>query len=77
MIVVKEINNAVVEIRYFISNLESKYVKLIANVIRNEWSIENKLHWYLDTCFQEDKNKRYLENSQKNLNIIRNFVLPF
>lgn len=26
-------------------------------------------------CFQEDKNKCYLENSQKNLNIIRKFCL--
>lgn len=74
-VVIKEIDNVVVEVRYFISNLESKYVKLIANVIRNEWAIENKLHWYLDMCFQEDKNKCYLENSQKNLNIIRKFCL--
>ena len=74
-VVIKEIDNVVVEVRYFISNLESKYVKLIANVIRNEWAIENKLHWYLDMCFQEDKNKCYLKNSQKNLNIIRKFCL--
>lgn len=73
--VIKEIDNVVVEIRYFISNLESKYVKLIAQVVRNEWAIENKLHWYLDMSFQEDKNKCYLENSQKNLNIIRKFCL--
>lgn len=26
-------------------------------------------------CFQEDKNKCYLENSQKNLSIIRKFCL--
>ena len=74
-VVIKEIDNVVVEVRYFISNLESKYVKLIANVIRNEWAIENKLHWYLDMCFQEDKNKCYLKNSQKNLSIIRKFCL--
>lgn len=74
-IVIKEIDDVIVEVRYFISNLESKYVKLIANVIRNEWAIENKLHWYLDMCFQEDKNKCYLENSQKNLNIIRKFCI--
>ena len=74
-IVIKEINNEISEIRYFISNLESKYVKLLATVIRNEWWIENKLHWYLDMSFQEDKNKCYLENSQKNLNIIRKFCL--
>ena len=47
----------------------------MATVIRNEWWIENKLHWYLDMSFQEDKNKCYLENSHKNLNIIRKFCL--
>lgn len=74
-IVIKEVNDEITEIRYFISNLESKYIKLLATVIRNEWWIENKLHWYLDMSFQEDKNKCYLENSQKNLNIIRKFCL--
>ena len=63
------------ETRYFISNLEEKYIKLISNVIRNEWWIENKLHWYLDMSFEEDKNRSYLENSQKNLNIIRKLCL--
>ena len=73
--VIKEIDGVVVETRYFISNLEEKYIKLISNVIRNEWWIENKLHWYLDMSFEEDKNRSYLENSQKNLNIIRKLCL--
>ena len=33
------------------------------------------LHLYLDMVFLEDKNKCFLENSQKNLNIIRKYVL--
>ena len=74
-VVIKEVDGVVVEIRYFISNLEAKYIKLISKVIRNEWWIENKLHWHLDMSFEEDKNKCWLENSQKNLNIIRKFCL--
>ena len=74
-IVIKEIDGVIAETRYFISNLEEKYIKLISNVVRNEWWIENKLHWYLDMAFEEDKNKCYLENSQKNLNIIRKLCL--
>ena len=64
-----------VEERYFISDIEAKYVELLSRVIRSEWQIENNLHWYLDTVFEEDKNKSYIINSQKNLNIIRKFCL--
>lgn len=42
---------------------------------KGEWQIENGLHLYLDMVFLEDKNKCLLENSQKNLNIIRKYVL--
>lgn len=74
-VVIKEINGVEKERRYFISNVASKHTEFLAGAIRNEWSIENKLHWYLDMVFQEDKNKCYVENSQKNLNIIRKFCL--
>lgn len=63
------------DIRYYISNLKAEYVKLISSAIRGEWSVENKLHYYLDMVFEEDKNKVFLGNSQKNLNIIRKFCL--
>ena len=42
---------------------------------KGEWQIENGLHLYLDMVFLEDKNKCFLENSQKNLNIIRKYIL--
>ena len=63
------------DIRYYISNLSSKRIELIAKAIREEWHIENKLHWYLDMVFMEDNNRCFLDNSQKNLNIIRKFCL--
>lgn len=71
----KYIGEKLGEERYFISDIDSKYVELVAKVIRSEWQIENNLHWYLDTVFKEDSNKSYMENSQKNLNIIRKFCL--
>ena len=74
-VVIKKIDGKEVEKRYFISNIESNNIEIIGQIIRKEWSIENKLHWYLDMVFEEDKNKCYIENSQKNLNIIRKFCL--
>lgn len=61
--------------RYYITDLHFEKIELISKAIRGEWGIENKLHWYLDTVFLEDANKCFLENSQKNLNIIRKFCL--
>ena len=71
----KYVNDKLVEERYFISDIDSKYIEQLSKVIRSEWQIENNLHWYLDTVFKEDSNKSYIENSQKNLNIIRKFCL--
>ena len=71
----KYYDDKLVEERYFISDIDAKYVELLSRVIRSEWQIENNLHWYLDTVFEEDKNKSYIINSQKNLNIIRKFCL--
>lgn len=61
--------------RYFISNIDGNKIQLLSNAIRGEWQIENGLHLYLDMVFLEDKNKCFLKNSQKNLNIIRKYVL--
>lgn len=61
--------------RFFISNIDSKKIKLISNAIRSEWHIENGLHLYLDMTFDEDSNRCFLDNSQKNLNILRKFCL--
>ena len=63
------------EERYFISDIDCVYVKQLTKVIRSEWHIENNLHWYLDVVFKEDSNKSYINESQKNLNIIRKFCL--
>jgi predicted transposase YbfD/YdcC len=40
--------------RYFISSLSADAQRILATV-RNHWSIENQLHWSLDTTLEEDK----------------------
>lgn len=65
----------VTDTRYFISNISANKIQLLSTAVRKEWHIENGLHFYLDMVFGEDKNKCFLNNSQKNLNIIRKFAL--
>lgn len=65
----------ITDTRYYISNINSNKIQLLSNSIRGEWGIENGLHLYLDMVFLEDKNTCFLKNSQKNLNLIRKFVL--
>ena len=70
-----ENGNTKTDIRYYISDMDAQRIKIMAEAIRKEWCIESKLHWNLDMVFMEDSNKSFLENSQKNLNIIRKFCL--
>lgn len=63
------------DIRYYISNIDASKIELLSRAIRGEWAIENKLHFFLDTVFKEDNNKCFVENTQKNLNIIRKFCM--
>ena len=61
--------------RSFISSIDAHKIELISYGIRNEWGIENRLHFYLDTVFKEDDSTCFLGHSQKNLNLIRKFCL--
>ena len=70
------------EFRYFITSL--KDVKLAAKAMRSHWSIENNLHWVLDTVFDEDYCRvRKIHNASwrcvvaQNLNIIRKLVMNY
>ena len=58
----------ITDTRYYITNLPANKINVLSNAIRGEWQIENGLHLYLDMVFNEDKNKCFLENSQKNFN---------
>ena len=61
--------------RYFITSLGEKDIKDFCRAVREEWGIENNLHWHLDVTFKEDKNRTMLKNAQANLNILRKLSL--
>lgn len=61
--------------RYFITSLGTDEIKDFCRAIRDEWGIENNLHWHLDVTFKEDKNRTMVKNAQSNLNILRKFSL--
>jgi predicted transposase YbfD/YdcC len=62
------------ETRYYISSLSEDAAK-INNMVRDHWSIENKLHWMLDVNFREDASRRRKGHSAENFNIIAKVAL--
>lgn len=68
-------------VRYFITTLKfnDSETKRAMQIVRQHWSIENKLHWVLDNHFSQDriqcKNVNYLSNrvalNKIGLNLIR------
>jgi predicted transposase YbfD/YdcC len=62
------------EKRYFISSLGSDAARLI-ELIREHWSIENSLHWELDTQFEEDGCRIHKGNAPKNLSLLRKIAM--
>ena len=77
-IVVREYNNngkEIKDIRYYITDLSSKEMKEFKKAVRDEWGIENNLHWHLDYTFKEDSNLTSNKNAQANLNILRKLCL--
>lgn len=50
--------------RYYLTSLTG--LTVVANKIRNHWSIENTQHWVLDVIFNEDKQKSLERNEKVN-----------
>jgi predicted transposase YbfD/YdcC len=44
-------------------------------LIRGHWSIENRLHWFLDVCFGEDDCRARTNHAAENLNVLRKTAL--
>lgn len=61
------------EKRYFITSLTN--VRAAAKAMRSHWSVENNLHWVLDTVFDEDYCRVRKDNSAQNLNAIRKLAM--
>ena len=58
------------ETAYYISSKEWE-AEAAAKCIQGHWSIENNLHWSLDTAFNEDESQIFKGNAQVNLNVVR------
>lgn len=61
------------ERRYYINSILD--IELFSKTVRNEWAIENKLHWHLDYTLKEDYSTIIDKKVAFNLNIIRKSVL--
>lgn len=62
--------NTSIEHAYYISS--ARYdAKHFAELIRGHWSIENNLHWQLDTQFGEDASQIHKGHSPENLAVLR------
>ena len=46
-----------------------------AHAVRSHWEVENRLHWCLDVCFNDDQARARMQNSAQNLATIRRMVL--
>jgi len=61
-------------VRYMMSDLPCEEVQRLGRAFRNHWGIENRLHWMLDVCFDEDKNRTREGNGAENLGKLRRLV---
>lgn len=62
------------EYRYYISSLDLN-ISLFSTAIRSHWSVENKLHFYLDMTFRQDDNKTVDKEALFGLQIIKKMGL--
>lgn len=62
------------EYRYYISSLDLN-LPLFSNAIRSHWSVENKLHLYLDITFKQDDNNTVDKEALFGLQIIKKMAL--
>jgi predicted transposase YbfD/YdcC len=63
-----------VDVRYYLSSLESKADKLL-HAIRTHWTIENQVHWVLDVAFDEDQCRVRKDHAAQNFAILRRCAL--
>lgn len=60
--------------RFYVSSADQN-AEFLAARIRNHWSIENQLHWYLDVVFNEDRQRVRQGNALENMATLRKMAL--
>ena len=63
-----------VERRYYLSSLALD-VELFARAVRSHWGVENKVHWVMDVCFNEDQSRARAGYAAENLATLRRLAL--
>jgi predicted transposase YbfD/YdcC len=51
------------------------HARRFAHAVRSHWEVENRLHWCLDVCLNDDQARTRLRNSARNLATVRRMVL--
>ncbi|WP_241738970.1 ISAs1 family transposase [Pontibacter beigongshangensis] len=62
------------ETRFYLSSLEARPAQF-NKLVRNHWSIENRLHWRLDVVFREDMSRTRQGNAPQNMATARKMAL--
>ena len=62
------------EARLYIGSIPVN-AKQLAVAVRSHWDVENRLHWCLDVCLNDDQARARVNNSAQNLVIVRRMVL--
>ncbi len=60
--------------RLYIASISPEARKL-AHAVRSHWEVENRLHWCLDVCLNDDQARARVKNSAQNLAAVRRMVL--
>jgi predicted transposase YbfD/YdcC len=64
-----------VERRYYISSRCGTDAEAMAEVVRDHWGIENRVHWQLDVSFNEDQCRVRTGHAAENLSRLRRMAL--
>jgi predicted transposase YbfD/YdcC len=60
---------------YYILSRPMTSAQQAAQLIRNHWLIENRLHWVKDVLMNEDTNRIAHHQAAKNVSLLKNIVL--
>ena len=63
-----------IDTRLYIGSIPAN-ARQLAHAVRSHWEVENRLHWCLDVCLNDDQARNRVKNSAQNLAAIRRMVL--
>lgn len=71
----RQVNNAISKERHFYISSRDADAKELARCVRSHWEVENKLHWVLDVCFNEDKCRVRKDFGAENFAVVRHLAI--